>query len=92
MGGGNFLTYSMVLWGIAYDLLTACAGGDALGQLDGDYDRDGLCYVILNSDDFTFNKYFIIFTQLISEDGPLSTDVLYQTSDSIVLLKFSIAF
>ena len=59
----------MVLWGIAYDLLNACAGGDAHGQLDGDYGRDGLCYVILNLDDFTFNKYFIIFTQLISEDG-----------------------
>ena len=40
-----------------------------LVDFGGDYDRDGLCYVILNSDDFTFNKYFIIFTQLISEDG-----------------------
>ena len=48
-----------------------------LVDFGGDYDRDGLCYVILNSDDFTFNKYFIIFTQLISEDGPLSTDVLF---------------
>ena len=35
------------LWGIAYHLLNACAGGDALGQLDGDYGRDGLCCVIL---------------------------------------------
>ena len=41
----------------------ACAGGGALGRLGGDYDHDGLCYLILNSDDFTFNKYFIIFTQ-----------------------------
>ena len=40
-----------------------------LVDFGGDYDRDGLCYVISNSDDFTFNKYFIIFTQLISEDG-----------------------
>ena len=24
----------------------ACAGGGALGRLGGDYDRDGLCYVI----------------------------------------------
>ena len=85
MKGGSSIAGNMIMFGW---FLECCGESHTTSLLPvlvvvhlvdfgGDYDRDGLCYVILNSDDFTFNKYFIFFTQSISEDGPLSSDVLF---------------